>query len=164
MATLHLGPLRKRAYLEHPSDYWGDVLAAWLVATVTSALPSTLYAVVTGGDALEATRAAGTMLVPADSSLFRLLAAAALVHAGVSLFWAAVVTLLLPRKHVVWTAMIAAAGIAVLDLRILGQFFPAVYALPFWPQMADHLAWGASLGAMLAQRSRQRPPASRSFD
>jgi len=60
--------------------------------------------------------------------------------------------------------MIAAAAIAVLNLRILGQFFPEVYAPPFWPQMADHLAWGASLGAVLAQRSRQRPPATRTFE
>src|SRR5687768_2219986 len=99
--------LHKGVYLKHPGYYWSDVVAAWLVATVVSALPSTLYAVLTGGDALEATRAAGSMLVSAGSSLAVLLLAAAIVHAGVSFFWAAIVTLVLPHRHVILTATIA---------------------------------------------------------
>ena len=36
-----------------------DLIYAWLIATVFSGLPSTLHAFATGGDPLEATRAAG---------------------------------------------------------------------------------------------------------
>jgi len=105
---------------------------------------------------MQATRAAGAMLISADSSDAALFWAAALVHSIVSLFWAAVLTWTLPRKYTFWWALVAAAGIAVLDLRVLGRLFPEVYALPFWPQFADHLAWGTTLGAALSWRFRTR--------
>lgn len=73
-----------------------DLLYAWVVATVFSGLPSTLHALLTGADPLEATRAAGAMLVPAGSNTPTLVAAAAIVHPAVSLFWAAVFGWLLP--------------------------------------------------------------------
>jgi len=68
---------------------------------------------------MQATRAAGAMLISADSSDAALFWAAALVHSIVSLFWAAVLTWTLPRKYTFWWALVAAAGIAVLDLRVL---------------------------------------------
>jgi hypothetical protein len=83
--------------------------------------------------------------------------AAALVHTTVSFFWAAVLTLTLPRKHVALWSVLAAALIGVLDLRIIAPaFFPEVARLSFWPQMADHVMWGASLGVALALRWRAR--------
>ena len=136
-------------------SYWQDTLAAGLVAAVTSGAPSTLYAWLSGDDWLEATRAAGAMLIAVDASTPELLAAATLVHLSVSLFWAAVLAGTLPRRHVIMTATIAAAAIAVLDLRVLGPLFPEVYALSFWPQFADHLAWGITAGAVLAWRWRR---------
>ena len=134
-----------------------DLLLAWLMATVFSGLPSTLHALATGGDPLEATRAAGAMLLPGDSGTLLLFAAAAVVHPLVSLVWTAVFALLLPRRHVTLWALAGAAAVALLDLRVIAPLaFPAVAALPFWPQFADHLAWGALLGGTLQWRARGR--------
>ena len=45
---------------------------------------------------------------------------------------------------------IYSALIALLDLRAIAPlFFPEVAALPFGPQLADHLAWGAVVGIVL---------------
>lgn len=128
-----------------------ELLWAWLAATLLSGLPSTGWAFLTGGDPLEATRAAGAMLLPREIETPPLLLAAALVHSLVSLFWALVLWLALPRRHVVLSALTASAAIAVLDLRVIAPaFFPEVAALEFWPQFADHLAWGASYGVTRA--------------
>lgn len=135
-----------------------DLIHAWLVATVFSGAPSTFYALATGGDPMEATRAAGAMLVPADSPHWRLLVAAVVVHCAVSGFWTGVFGFLLPRRRIVSWALAASAVVAWLDLRIVApQWFPSVAALPFWPQFADHLMWGALLGWTLRHRlSRAR--------
>jgi hypothetical protein len=134
-----------------------DLLLAWLVTTVFSGVPSTLYALATGADPLEATRAAGAMLVPAGSGDATLVAAAALVHPAVSLFWSGVFGMLLPRRHVALWAVAGSALVALLDLRVLAPLlFPEVAALAFWPQFADHLAWGALLGGTLQIRLRRQ--------
>jgi hypothetical protein len=134
-----------------------DLFLAWLVATVFSGLPSTLYALISGADPLEATRAAGAMLLPAATDSKTLVAAAALVHPAVSLFWTAVFGWLLPPRRVVLWAVIGSAAVALLDLLVIAPlFFPAVAALPFWPQFADHLMWGALLGGMLLFQQRRR--------
>jgi hypothetical protein len=135
----------------------GDVLWAWLVATLLSGLPSTLHALATGADAWEATRAAGAMLIASDSPLPRLVAAAAIVHGAVSLLWASIATLVLPRRGTVLAALALAAAIAVLDLRVIAPIlFPEVARLPFWPQFADHLMWGACVGVTLRCRWRKK--------
>jgi hypothetical protein len=135
-----------------------DLGWAWLAATALSGLPSTLYAIATGGDALEATRAAGAMVLPPDSAPALLFAAAAFVHATVSLFWAAVLAAMLPRRGVLPASIAAAALIGLLDLRVIApRFFPEVAALDPGPQLADHLMWGACVGAALAWRHRRRP-------
>lgn len=83
------------------------------------------------------------------------LAAAAVVHSSITLFWAAILAASLPRRHAFGGAVVASAAIAVLDLRVIAPAaFPQVYSLPFWPQFADHLAWGACVGAVLAWRWR----------
>jgi hypothetical protein len=130
-----------------------DLLLAWLVATVFSGLPSTLHALATDADALEATRAAGAMLLPGATDTATLFLAAAVVHPLVSLFWTVVFGFLLPTRHPVAGAVIGSAAVALLDLRgIAPLFFPAVAALPFWPQVADHLMWGLLLGGTLRYR------------
>jgi hypothetical protein len=130
-----------------------DLFQAWLMATLFSGLPSTLYALATGGDPLEATRAAGAMLLPLASDTATLVAAATLVHLTVSLFWAAIFGALLPRQRITCWALIGAAAVAVFDLRVIAPLlFPAVAKLAFWPQFADHLMWGALLGATLGYR------------
>jgi hypothetical protein len=119
-----------------------ELLYGWLLATLLSGIPSTLYALLTASDALEATRAAGAMINRPGS-----IAAAALVHSSVSLFWATVLWLLLPYRRTALWALLASMGIALLDLRVIAPaFFPEVAALAFWPQLADHLMWGACVG------------------
>ena len=125
-------------------------------AAIVSGIPSTVHAWFSGADVMEATRAAGAMLIPATSSDVALFSSAAIVHCAISLFWATVLVRLLPRRHVVIGSLAALAAIAVLDLRIIGPLFPEVYALPFWPQFADHLAWGAAFGIVLDSRVRLR--------
>jgi hypothetical protein len=130
-----------------------DLVAAWLAATVFSGLPSTLYALATGADPAEATLAAGAMLLPHETSLAKLVAAAAAVHGSISLFWTLALAWLLPRRHEVPLATLASAAIAILDLKLIAPaFFPAVAALDFWPQFADHLLWGLCLGGTWAFR------------
>lgn len=139
-----------------------NLLAAWLVATIFSGAPSTLHALVSGGDPWEATFAAGRMLVDSASPL-ALFAAAAVVHPVVSAFWTAVAALVLPARHTTLWAMAFAAAVGLLDLRLIApRWFPEVAALAFWPQMADHLMWGACLGGTLQLGSfrRARPAGS----
>jgi hypothetical protein len=130
-----------------------DLLYAWLLATLLSGIPSTAYALLTGGDPTEATRAAGAMLLRSETAWPKLFAAAAIVHAAISFFWALVLWLTLPcRKTALW-ALLGSAAIAVLDLRIIAPaFFPEVAALDFWPQFADHLMWGTCVGLTLEYR------------
>ena len=134
-----------------------DVFLAWIAATVLSGIPSTLYAFATGADPLEATRAAGAMLLPNETSTARLFAAAAIVHPLVSAFWALVLAITLPQRHLMLCSIAASVGIALLDLLVIAPaLFPEVAALEFWPQLADHVMWGACFGGVLAYRVRGR--------
>lgn len=133
---------------------WSNLLWAWLAATLFSGIPSTLYALGTGADTWEATRAAGAMLVAHDSTFPSLLAAAALAYGTVSFLWASLLILVLPPRRVALWAVTAAAAIAVIVLQLIAPMvFPEVAVLPFWPQFADHLMWGACLGLTLQIRS-----------
>jgi hypothetical protein len=150
-------PLRREGRFTHR-----DLLVAWAAATLFSGLPSTLHALATGADVLEATRAAGAMLVGPDRTLAALIAAAALVHPAISLFWTWIFGRLLPRRRVAPWAVLGSAAVAVLDLRVIAPpLFPTVAALPFWPQFVDHLMWGACLGLTLQVRQSRRARADR---
>ena len=138
------------------ADLFRDALVAGGCAALLSGIPSTLYAWLTGGEPMEATRAAGAMVIPATSTHTELFIAAALVHAVVSLFWALILVLVLPRKHTLAWAIAALACIAVLDLRVIGRLFPEIFALSFWPQFADHIAFGAILGGVLVYRRQHK--------
>jgi len=95
-------------------------------------------------------------MFPLSGNLF---ADAALVHGSVSLFWGAILWLTLPGRRTAACAIAAAALIGVVDLRFIApRFFPEVAALDFWPQMADHLMWGACFGLVLQFRGRARQP------
>jgi hypothetical protein len=119
-----------------------DRAVAGLIAGAVSGAPSTLWALATGRDPLEATRAAGAILLPGEERPPRLLAAAAVVHLAVSLFWASV----LPRRLGVRGGALAGLAIAAFDLGVIGRRFPAIRALPLAPQLADHAAYGAVVG------------------
>jgi hypothetical protein len=153
---MHPGRLSRPNQVTDRVQFWKDVFIAGGCAAALSGIPSTVYAWWTGRDVLEATRAAGAMLIRADSSDPALFASAAVVHGSISLFWAVVLALLLPRRHLLLGSLAALAAIAFLDLRLIGPLFPEVYALPFWPQFADHLAFGAVFGVMLDWRIRRR--------
>jgi hypothetical protein len=122
---------------------------AGAVAAVLSGAPSTLHAVATGRDPLEATLAAGSILLPGEMRRAHLLAAAVPVHLALSLGWAVV----LDRAGVRTARAGAVAGLAIaaLDLSIAGNRFPRIRALPVLPQLADHVAFGAIAGRMLGR-------------
>jgi hypothetical protein len=97
------------------------------------------------------------VLVPPDSALPILLAAAGTVHSAVSSFWTLVFGWVLPRHLILLWSVLGSAAVAVLDLRVIAPaFFPSVAALAFWPQFADHLMWGTCFGMalLLCRRSR----------
>jgi hypothetical protein len=153
-------------------------LTAGAIAGVVSGLPSTLHAVLTGRDPLGAARAAGNLVLPVDAPPARLLLAGAAVHTVVSLGWGAVLSVALPRllaspacpgpgvsqwrpppgvgswRRGVWWGALAGAGIAALDLGIVGRRRPLIRDLPLLPQVADHLTFGAVAGAVVAWSGR----------
>ena len=119
--------------------------AAW--AAALSGIPSTVHALATGRDPFEATRAAGTILLPRETRPRRLLAAAVPVHLGISLAW----TVVLDLAGVRGARRGAAAGLAIalLDLGSAKRLFPRIRELPIGPQLADHAAFGAIAGRLL---------------
>ena len=119
--------------------------AAW--AAALSGIPSTAHALATGRDPLEAALAAGSVLLPRETSRGRLLAAAVLAHLALSLGW----TLALDRAGVRRARSGALAGLAIaaLDLGVATRAFPRVRALPLGPQLADHAAFGAIAARLL---------------
>ena len=124
------------------------LLRAAVVAGVLSGAPSTLDSLVRRRSPLAAIRAAGTLL--GRSSVVR----GGLAHAGLSLGWTAVLTTVLPaRREPLWGAL-AGAGIAALDLGLARRRWPVIAALPTAPQVADHLAFGTLVGAVLAHDRR----------
>jgi hypothetical protein len=119
---------------------------------VLSGAPSTVHALATGRDPLEATKAAGSIVLPRANGTLPLLAAAVPVHLGLSLGWA----LVLARLGVRGWVRGAAAGLAIaaLDLGVVGRRVPRIRALALGPQLLDHAAFGAIVGARLARRPR----------
>ncbi|HEY7594454.1 MAG TPA: hypothetical protein VH969_14985 [Actinophytocola sp.] len=133
----------------------GIGVKAGLVAAVLSGAPSTVHALVTGQDPLAATRAAGAMLLPREQRAIPLLAAAVPVHLALSLGWGVVLAAVLPRRHT--TAWGAAAGLAIaaLDLRVPGRRTARIRELRMKPQVADHVTFGITAGAAIAELRRQ---------
>lgn len=136
-----------------------DALVAGAVASVVSGAPSTIHALVTRRDPLEATLAAGTLLVPRERRRGRLLLAAIPVHTALSVAWAAVLTVLLPRRRTVAAAPIAGLAIAALDLGLGGRRFPRIRTLTSPPQVADHVAYALTVGYVLVRRRSRRAAA-----
>lgn len=133
-----------------------QALRAGVWAAALSGVPSTLHALATGRDPLEAALAAGSIVLPGETQRGRLLAAAVPVHLGVSLAWA----LVLNRAGVRGARAGALAGLAIaaLDLSVVGRRSPRIRALPLGPQLADH----ALFGALVATALRRGPGARRS--
>lgn len=127
-------------------------MAAGAAASVLSGAPSTVHAWLAGRDPLEAAMAAGSMALPHEQRGNVLLIAGTLVHGTVSLGWAMVLVRVLPRRPTVLAGCVAGATIAAIDLGIIGRRFPRVHGLSFWPQVADHVAYGAIVAGVLRRR------------
>jgi len=127
-------------------------LAAGAVAAVVSGAPSTLHALATRTSPLEATLAAGTLLAPRARRPVVLLLAAVPVHLALSFGWALLLAAVLPRRRTVACGALAGLAIAALDLGVIGRRFPRIRALPPVPQVLDHVAYGATVGAVLSGR------------
>ena len=128
-----------------------------LAAGVLSGAPSTVAALVRGQDLLGATRAAGT-LVPGRRERPSAVAGV-VVHAVLTVWWTAVLTAVLRRlRGGVVAGALGGAAIAALDLGVVARCYPAVRALPPGPQWADHLAFGAVVGAATRPSCRRTPP------
>jgi hypothetical protein len=133
-----------------------DGLVAGAAAAVLSGAPSTLEALRSGGSPMEATLAAGTLLLPRERRPVRLALAAVPLHLTLSLGWALVLAALLPRGHTLAWGAAAGLGIAALDLGLVAPHYPRLRALRMGPQVVDHIAYGATVGAVLALRRRRR--------
>ena len=131
-----------------------DGLVAGAVAAVVSGAPSTLHALATRSSPLEATLAAGTLLLPRERRTPPLVLAAAATHLALSFGWALLLAALLPRRRTVAAATFAGLAIAAFDLGVVGRRYPRIRALPQVPQVLDHIAYGATVGAVLSRRRR----------
>jgi hypothetical protein len=129
-----------------------DGIAAGGIAAVVSGIPSTVIALARGDDPLEATAAAGSILVSRESGTLLRLTAAAPVHVALSLGWGVVLSALLPRRATIAWGAAAGLCIAALDLVVIGRRFARIDALPLGPQVADHVAYGAVVGTVLRRR------------
>jgi hypothetical protein len=135
-----------------------DGLVSGAVGAILSGAPSTLYALLTGRPLLEATDAAGAILVGDDAGRIETLAAAAAVHGALSLGWGVVLARVLPRRRPVIEGVVAGLAIAALDLGVVGRRIPAIRRLPQLPQWADHIAYGVTVALVLRTRSEFTAP------
>lgn len=135
-----------------------EAARAALPAAALSGLPSTVDALARGGDPLEASLAAGSMLLPREQRPERLLAAAVPVHLGLSFAWAFILAATLPRRHPLAEGIAAGLTIAALDLGVAGRLFPRIRQLRPFPQVADHVAFGVLVATALARRQEGPGP------
>ncbi|MGH2945645.1 MAG: hypothetical protein ACRDPC_05185 [Solirubrobacteraceae bacterium] len=135
----------------------GDAVVAGLAGAAFSALPSTVWSLLRGEDALDGGRAVGAMVLADERRTPVLLAVAAPVHVGISVGWAAVMAAALPdRAEPAW-GVAGGLAIASLDLAVIGRRIPAIRSLPQGRQWADHVAYGLTVGLVLrARRSGRR--------
>lgn len=131
-----------------------DGLVAGAVAALLSGAPSTAHALATRTSPLEATLAAGTLLAPRARRPAVLLLAAVPVHLALSLGWALLLAAVLPRRRTLAWGPLGGLVIAALDLGVIGRRHPRIRALAPLPQVLDHVAYGAVVGAVLSVRRR----------
>jgi hypothetical protein len=133
-----------------------DAVVAGAVAAVVSGAPSTAHALLRRQNPLEASLAAGTLLLPHERRWARLLAAAIVAHGLLSLGWACVLAALLPRRRSIEAAALGGLAIAALDLGIVGRRLPRIRALPLLPQLLDHIAYAVTVAVVLRHRRCRR--------
>jgi hypothetical protein len=131
-------------------------LRAGMIAGALSGAPSTVYALATGRSPLDAVRAAGTLLLSDDAPPRCLLVAGVAAHGAISLWWSVALALLLPHRRAVLSGASAGLVIAGIDLGVLSRRWPRIRALPLLPQLADHVVYGALVGAVLSRTKGRR--------
>ena len=129
-----------------------DALHAGLIAAAVSGMPSTAVALARGDDVLEGALAAGSLLLPRETRALPLLAAAVPVHVAISVGWAFALERVLPARNEPLTGALAGLAIAALDLGVIGRRLPRIRGLPQPRQWADHVAYGLTVGLVLAYR------------
>jgi hypothetical protein len=140
-------------YLSPPTrQAVGDAAVAGTLAWALSGLPSTAWTLVRGGNPLAAVRAAGTLALSPAAGPAALLVAGAAAHTVISYGWAAVLALGLPPRRARAAGAGAGLAIALLDLGVIARRYPAIRALEPLPQIADHLAFGLLVGAVVRRR------------
>ena len=119
-----------------PSSILQDGIRAAIPAAIFSGLPFTVHALLTKTDPLEASLAAGSILLPREQRPLHLLVAAVPVHFLLSIGWAVLLAASLPRKKPVTEGVAAGLAIAAVDLGVVGRHCPSVRALRSLPQIA----------------------------
>ena len=110
----------------------------------------------TGGSLLDGATAAGSILLPRERRTAALVLAAVPVHLGLSLGWAALLSVTLPRRATVPAAVGAALSIAALDLEVMGGRVPRIRGVPQGRQWAEHVAYGLAVGVVVRRRRAAR--------
>src|SRR3954447_8813762 len=131
-----------------------DAVAAGLVAALLSGAPSTAITLARRQSVLDGGVAAGSVLVGARAPAPVALAAAVPVHLALSVGWAVVLAAVVPHGRELEGGALGGLAIAALDLVVIGRRFPLIRALPQGRQWADHVAYGLTVGAVLALRRR----------
>ena len=140
-------------HLRRPVYPVKTTLIAALLAGFVGVVPSTLHTIATGGDWLESINAVAAIANVENLTIGWRVSVATAIHFAISLVWASALIAILPRRQPLLWASAAGVVIAVIDLLVLAPiFFPEVASLSFWPQLADHIAWGASVGTVRALR------------
>lgn len=137
------------------------VAKAAAAAAILSGIPSTAHALATRTNPFASVRAAGSIVCHERASRATRFVAGLVVHAVISLGWTAVLAVVLPRRHAAAWGALAGAGIAALDLSIADRRFPAIAELPRGAQVADHVAFGAIAGHVLARHAHRDGQATR---
>lgn len=132
-----------------------DGMIAGAVAAVVSGAPSTALSLATRADLLAPTLAAGSILLPHEKRKLRLVLAAFQVHVLLSLGWGIVIAGVLRERASPVSGAIAGSAIAVWDLLVIGRRWRRIRDLPFGPQLADHVAYGLTVGVVLQRRHRR---------
>ena len=78
-------------------------------------------------------------------------------HTALTVWWTTVLATALPRRRTVAWGAVGGLAIGVVDLGIARRRFPAIAALPTVPQLLDHVAFGALVGAVLRAGVPRRP-------
>jgi hypothetical protein len=94
----------------------------------------------------------GRVLLPRSDSDVALVLAGGAAHVAISIGWGVVLAAALPRRHTLAAGAAAGLAIAALDLGVIGRRCPSIRDLDPAPQVLDHLAYGAVVGAVLSRR------------